>query len=227
MRFFAFISFCIAAFCLLVPAAMIKLPPEFFPWTPLDLKAESNLLTGYKLSRLSRDPLACHEALTASGIKFRPLPDRKAGTCELKNIVALKDTKYSYSSPINATCPAAAALIFWEHHVLQPAALEHLNSDIAGIEQLGIFACRNVRASSSRLSQHASANAIDISAFRLKNGKTISLSRDWGKDTSAGEFLQKIRDGSCSVFRAVLGPDYNALHKDHFHFDMGRYKICR
>ena len=25
----------------------------------------------------------------------------------------------------------------------------------------------------------------------------------------------------------VLGPDHNAAHRDHFHFDMGRYRACR
>ncbi|WP_208534621.1 extensin family protein, partial [Pseudomonas aeruginosa] len=25
----------------------------------------------------------------------------------------------------------------------------------------------------------------------------------------------------------VLGPDYNAAHRDHFHLDMGLWKVCR
>nr|WP_328730168.1 extensin family protein [Falsiroseomonas algicola] len=36
-----------------------------------------------------------------------------------------------------------------------------------------------------------------------------------------------MRDGACRWFRAVLSPDYNAAHADHFHFDMGPSTVCR
>jgi hypothetical protein len=104
------------------------------------------------------------------------------------------------------------------------------------------------------MSEHAAANAIDIVGFRTKDGQTISIGKHWKKDgtrsagaqstqlasassvpaTSTGpdddakaKFLREIRDGACGLFHAVLGPDYNALHRSHFHFDMGRYRQCR
>ncbi|MDH5833499.1 extensin family protein [Luteimonas kalidii] len=40
-------------------------------------------------------------------------------------------------------------------------------------------------------------------------------------------FLRAVRDGACQWFDAVLGPDYNAAHADHFHFDRGGGRICR
>jgi hypothetical protein len=46
-------------------------------------------------------------------------------------------------------------------------------------------------------------------------------------DENAARFLREVRDGACSIFHVVLGPDYNALHSTHFHFDMGRYRQCR
>ncbi len=46
-------------------------------------------------------------------------------------------------------------------------------------------------------------------------------------DAAAAAFLREVRDGACGIFHAVLGPDYNALHRSHFHFDMGRYRQCR
>ena len=30
-----------------------------------------------------------------------------------------------------------------------------------------------------------------------------------------------------SPLKAVLGPDYNQAHADHFHFDRGQYRLCR
>ena len=32
---------------------------------------------------------------------------------------------------------------------------------------------------------------------------------------------------ACRVFAAVLGPDYNAAHHDHFHLDRGGWGTCR
>jgi len=32
---------------------------------------------------------------------------------------------------------------------------------------------------------------------------------------------------SWRLFQTVLGPDYNAAHANHFHMDMGSFRICR
>ncbi len=45
--------------------------------------------------------------------------------------------------------------------------------------------------------------------------------------TAKAAFLQAARDGACSSFNAVLGPDYNAAHSDHFHLDRGADRVCR
>ena len=45
--------------------------------------------------------------------------------------------------------------------------------------------------------------------------------------TADAAFLRAVRDGACRWFDAVLGPDYNAAHADHFHFDRGGGRICR
>ena len=46
-------------------------------------------------------------------------------------------------------------------------------------------------------------------------------------DHAEAAFLRDVRDGACRYFDAVLGPDYNRAHADHFHFDRGRARICR
>jgi hypothetical protein len=40
-------------------------------------------------------------------------------------------------------------------------------------------------------------------------------------------FLRAVRDGACRYFDAVLGPEYNRAHADHFHFDRGAARVCR
>ena len=47
------------------------------------------------------------------------------------------------------------------------------------------FSCRTIAGRRS-MSEHATANAFDISGFKTKSGKLISVKRDWGKATPDG-----------------------------------------
>lgn len=203
-----------------------RLPSQHLPWGALDLNAPIGLFTGHKLARLKDDPAACHQALRTAGIQFTPAPDVTNTDCPRRNIVTLRRSLYPYSAPVKANCALVAAMAVWEKQVVAPAAALHLSSPVQRIDHLGTFACRTVRGS-SRVSQHATARAIDIQGFRLANGQRITVQGQWGKDTPAGRFLADLHRRSCPVFRGVLGPDYNALHADHFHVDMGPYNICR
>jgi hypothetical protein len=42
---------------------------------------------------------------------------------------------------------------------------------------------------------------------------------DWEDQDGKAAFLREVRDGACPLFATVLSPDYNAAHRDHFHFD--------
>ncbi|HWK51031.1 MAG TPA: extensin family protein, partial [Steroidobacter sp.] len=60
----------------------------------------------------------------------------------------------------------------------------------------------------------------------LEGGQRIRVLKDWEEDEN-GAFLKEIRTGACRFFDGVLSPDYNAAHRDHFHFDRGPYRVCR
>ncbi|MET0248315.1 MAG: extensin family protein, partial [Sphingobium sp.] len=68
-------------------------------------------------------------------------------------------------------------------------------------------------------SEHATANAIDIAAFTLADGRRISVVTDWTGEGKDAAFLRAVRDGACDLFSTVLSPDYNAAHRDHLHLD--------
>jgi hypothetical protein len=120
------------------------------------------------------------------------------------------------------------SLALWERHVLQPAARTLLGSEVARIEHFGSYACRNVYGrENARRSQHATADAFDIAGFVLRDGQRIRVLADWSGDDASAAFLRTLRDGACTYFDAVLGPEYNAAHRDHFHFDRGAARICR
>jgi hypothetical protein len=149
--------------------------------------------------------------------------------CGLVNTARIEQASVAYNGSFVATCPLLAAMYLFERHVLDPAARRHLSAGVARVNHLGTYSCRNVYGREmGRRSEHATANAIDIRGFVLDDGRIVSLARHWdGNRPAEAAFLREVNDGACRFFNAVLGPDYNAAHRDHFHLDMGRWRVCR
>lgn len=205
----------------------IYLPPRWDPWAPLDINAQQNLLTPFKLWRLKKDPALCRQALDSSPLNYMPLADSTPqANCPLENTVRVQGSEVRLSNSFIATCPLAAAFAMFERHGLQPAAQAVFGQPVVGVEHVGSYACRSI-AGSQRQSQHASANALDIVGFRLRDGRRISVRRDWSKQGEEGEFLRMLHAAACDSFNTTLGPEYNAAHRDHFHVDMGLFRMCR
>lgn len=202
---------------------------EWVPWEPLDVTASPNLLTRYKLSRLSGDGGQCREILGTTSIDFEPLKNSVTGPgCGFTDAVLVRRTTIDIGEEISLTCRAALSLALWERHVLQPAAHRHFGASVTRIEHFGSYSCRNVygRSSATR-SRHATAEAWDVSGFVLSDGRRIRVVRDWQSTEPAGAFLRELRDGACQFFDGVFSPDYNAAHRDHLHLDRGPYRMCR
>ncbi|SFL77727.1 extensin family protein [Pseudomonas sp. NFACC46-3] len=207
----------------------VSLPPQWNPWAPLDVNLAPNLLTRFKLMALRNDPQLCDQALATSGLRTARQADSGAHTdCPLTNVLRVQGGEVALSSSFLASCPLAVAFALFERHALQPAAVATYGQRVARVDHLGSFACRNMygRESGAR-SQHATASALDIAGFRLADGRTISVLRDWPKDNADARFLRQVREGACDMFSVVLSPDYNAAHRNHFHLDVGPWWICR
>ena len=118
-------------------------------------------------------------------------------------------------------------------HVVAPAAREHLGSTPVALEHYGTYQCRRVGNSpEGRWSEHATGNAIDVSAVVLADGRRIAVRQGWTNQGSpAAAFLREARDGACPIFGTVLSSDYNAAHFDHLHLDQERramgWSLCR
>lgn len=199
--------------------------PEDLPWTELDLARPVGAFTGRKLVQLRDEPAHCHRLLGRAGIRFEALPARSGGPqCGYRDAVRLARggaVEISYRpAGLGTSCPVAAALALWEWHVVQPAALEHFGRPVAVVEHFGSYSCRRMYGrSEGSWSEHSTANAVDISAFRLDDGRRVSIIGDWAGDGAEALFLRDVRDGACRLFATVLSPDYNQAHRDHFHFD--------
>lgn len=173
---------------------------------------------------------ACLVDLAALGAKVQPLPDRSwANGCSATNAVKLVAIGIPVTNLGAVKCGLARPFVTWVQQSVQQTAQAQFGTHVTKIESFGSFACRPVNnVEGNRLSEHGRADAIDIAAFDLANGRRITVKDDWnGADDKARAFLRDLHKAACRRFNVVLGPDANAFHRDHFHFDMGRGPYCR
>lgn len=91
------------------------------------------------------------------------------------------------------------------------------------------YMCRNVNgADGGNLSFHAFADALDVVGFKLEDGRTVTVEGGWADALSPeGRLLRFAHDSACAHFTTTLGPEANALHRDHLHVDLGCHgKTC-
>lgn len=203
-------------------------PAQHNPLKPIELSTPPGVFTGFKLDRLAQNPQGCFAALDKIGVAYtRVEREGPQPECHLRNALTLDQSLTPYSATLSMSCSLAAALYVWERHVVIPSAEKHLGSKVTRIETMGAYSCRRVNgAKTGSWSEHATGDAVDISGFTLADGRTILVKDSFGKATSEGRFLAQVRDRACNLFSATLSPDYNALHADHLHLDMGLYTIC-
>ena len=162
--------------------------------------------------------------------RFQTLQDRDyGGGCYTFGAVKLSEAGVPVSNLGAMNCSLAATFTAWVRNGVMPAARLYLGAELAKVETFGSYSCRNINgALAGKLSEHASANAVDVSGFVLADGRRITIKGDWtNSDPGVRRFLAAIHTSACRRFKTVLSPNYNALHADHFHLDMGRGPFCR
>ncbi len=206
----------------LVVHPQTPLPRWWNPIEPLVLTDPVTPVTSWKIGRAVRDGATCRATLRP-GAAFEALSDIEVSdVCHIRDRVRLSQVGGSALRPVETTCETALRLAMWERHTLQPLARAEFGERVTAIRHQSSYNCRTIRGSSTRMSTHATADAIDVAGFTLEHGRQIELIEDW-EDTS---FWQGLRNGGCRWFGTVLGPDYNALHADHFHMQ-NRGGFCR
>jgi len=74
----------------------------------------------------------------------------------------------------------------------------------------------------ARISEHAFGNALDIAAFTLADGRSITVKSGWNGLPEEQGFLRDIQAAACEQFTTVLAPGSNVYHYDHIHVDLMR-----
>ncbi|HDR2621699.1 TPA: extensin family protein [Enterobacter chuandaensis] len=205
------------------------LPSHYNPFTPLNLDDPPGRITQYKLRRLT--PEACASLLAQANqknlIRTQAVAD-SGGECPLNNVVRVRDFgPVSLNGSFLASCPLALSSALFVSQQARPLTKRFTGSELTRIEHLGSFACRNIyHRPDARRSEHATAEALDIAAFRLANGERVTVLNGW-KSAKTQPWLKALLAASCGYYGNGLGPEYNAAHASHFHLGMRGFGLCR
>lgn len=166
----------------------------------------------------------CLPALAASGRPFTRLDDADfPPDCPVRHAVAL-------DWPLRArrfmTCGLATAVHAYYADGLQPLARRILGTGVTRIGDLGVRNCRPMQGHRFLLSEHAFADAIDLSAFELDDGTSITVADAWGGRDPHAWFVHEAARRACDFFAMVITPDHDAEHHDHIHADAGIFSGC-
>lgn len=207
------------------------IPARFSPLPALDLAEPEPWLRDWRLAELRHEPELCRRVLTPPVIAAQSIADEplKAG-CGWQTAVRVTAVAGARLSLDKLTCEMAAAVAHWMQHDVQPLALAHFGERVATVQHLGGYACRNIAGAAlwrGVRSEHARANAVDVTGVTLVSGRQISVLKGWQGGGSDAAFLKAIHARACATFQVVLGPDHNESHRDHFHLDRGLFSRCR
>lgn len=213
----------------LVFDARSPLPDHWNPYRTLVVADPVTPVTKWKLRRTLADPALCLVALKSGSTMEELPPVSTSQNCHVRTHVSVSKAAGIAMGPIETACETALRTAMWMQHSVRPNARQYLETDVRRLRNAGSYNCRKIRTSrggSDRWSTHATAMAIDITGFDLADGRSLRLIRHWD-DPRTKRFFQAVRDDACDWFGIVLGPDYNALHKDHFHLQSRGWGICR
>ena len=180
----------------------------------------------------------CEARLEAAGVEFSssriPVHENKSGDfmCGAEQIVRYTrgPEKIRWRGSPKMTCAMALALARFET-AIQEEAVEHLGARVAKIVHMGTYNCREMAEYPGWVSEHSYANALDVKAFVLANGRQVSVLDGWKATGKRGQaerdFLEALGHRAYDErhFSVVLTPAFDRLHRNHFHLDLARYRV--
>ena len=165
-------------------------PPDAKSDPKADAKPDDSTETKPDPTKWSDEEVAAERARCEVLLKDLPVVTEphdpvKQGECGAVAPVALmsvgKDPEVRLVPPATVTCDVVAAMAQWIEKDVQPAARKILGSPIARMNIIGHYSCRQALGrTTTRLSEHGLANALDIRDFVTERGESVDLTRDWG-----------------------------------------------
>jgi hypothetical protein len=178
-------------------------------------------------------PSACRLALTDEIAVAPSIPDIKGpGGCggtdlvRLEAIVLPNKHRVPLTPPATLRCSMATAIADWVRTDIAPLT-QKLGSQITTLDNFDSYECRGFnRIPGAHLSEHGRANAFDVRAFKLADGRSIALTDPHVSHETRETVLHSV----CSRFVTVLGPGSDGYHEEHIHLDLmehqNKFKLC-
>jgi hypothetical protein len=169
---------------------------------------------------MPREEVLCRQRLRAAGVAFEDRPAEHGDVgCDLPWPVSVSSlgNAVDIEPDVLVDCGVAEATARFTAQTIAPAAKRAFASDLAVVGQASGYVCRP-RNGTNKLSEHAFGNAIDLSTFRMKDGRTAEVSLT--PDAATAAFLKEVRAAACGPFKTVLGPGSDADHASHLHLDL-------
>lgn len=179
--------------------------------------------------------MASRQVQISSYVSLRGKAIDGPGTCGMEQplkVAAFSNGGIGLTSAATLSCPVVATTDKWLAEVVQPAAQNVLGAQVIEL-RAGSYSCRamNNGTATSRTSEHAFGNAVDVFSFRLNDGRNITVKDGWRGSPEEQNFLREVFVGACQHFSTVLGPGADPMHYDHFHIDLARHSkgrhICK
>jgi hypothetical protein len=187
-----------------------------------DKPSKDELAPDVRPTAMPAQELACRSQLADLGVIFKELPQLsdEAGCSvpwpiEVSNLGG--DVELAPAGVFN--CAVAERSAAFMRDVVVPRSQKLLGSPVRILRQASAYVCRP-RNGSSKLSEHAFGNALDIDSFVLADKRTLGVGRVDKPDEAS--FMLGVRLAACGPYTTVLGPGSNADHATHFHFDLAR-----
>ncbi|MDP3216043.1 MAG: extensin family protein [Deltaproteobacteria bacterium] len=173
---------------------------------------------------------ACHALIQRLGVRFSVAGATRGVVDPVTVTPPIEGVHYRYASwtaaerPMLMDCRLAVALVRMGRELRG-------RWNIDDVQHLGIYNYR-VIAGSTRLSQHAHAMGIDIAGFRSTSRTTYSVLSDFVETSASSCPLRAsnavdrtLKEIACwmydsRTFNIVLTPNYNVLHRNHYHVDL-------
>ena len=179
--------------------------------------------------------MASRQVQISSYVSLRGKAIDGPGTCGMQQplkVSAFSNGGIGLTSSATLSCPVVATTDKWLAEVVQPAAMNVLGAQVIEM-RAGSYSCRamNNGTGTSRTSEHAFGNAVDVFSFRLNDNRVITVKDGWRGSPEEQNFLREVFVGACEHFSTVLGPGADPFHYDHFHIDLARHSkgrhICK
>jgi len=132
----------------------------------------------------------CDKLLSGVALDYEPLSPIKEGLCGAPAPILVKsigsDPKVVIDPPATISCPLAAALSRWLKDKVQPEAKARLGTEVVKLANASSYVCRNrYGGADTPLSEHALANALDVSDFVFASGQRLTVLDNWPGVASA------------------------------------------